>query len=212
MYFLDLEMPCRKGFVNEHAIIQIGMVSSGNTLKYISNVNPGKKHMKISAYCTELTGIQKADLEVSPDFPTIFLELKRYFNNKQQEIYVWGDADSRVLENVCNRYGLPLIKVVNYQQVLMNKFKLKFNPSLSNVCKILNIKTELEHHNALTDAKLLRAVYKKIGKNPEEAKYLFRAAEYQKRIQEINKMYRDIVTLEGEYKKELPKVQEVVVN
>lgn len=94
----------------------------------------------------------------------------------------------------------------------MNKFKLKINPSHSNVCKLLNIKTELEHHNALTDAKLLRAVYKKISKNPEEAKYLIRTAEYQRRIQEINRMYREIVTIDGEYKKELPKAQEVVVN
>lgn len=211
MYFLDLEMPCKKGFVNEHAIIQLGMVSSKNSLKYLSNVNPGMKFIKISQYCTDLTGIQKTELEIAPEFPEIFQQLKRYLNNKQQGIYVWGNADCRVLNNVCNRYRLPEVHVIDYQEELMKKFKLKSAPSLSDVCRLLNIKTDLQRHNALTDAKLLRAVYKTISRNFEDAKYLLRTNEYQKRIQELNRKYSDVVTSAGEFIKELPKKPHLVV-
>jgi DNA polymerase III epsilon subunit-like protein len=210
-FFLDIEMPNNRNFVNYHAIIQIGLVSSGKKLKFISNVNPGKKYLKISKYCMEFTGLTREDLENAVEFPEIYKSLKRYFfaNNK---IYTWGDKDAIVLNNVCERYKIPLItNLVDYQQELMESCKLDIKPSLSSVSKILNIETDLQLHNALTDAKLLRAVYKRVTTQPEQSKFLLRNADYRIKVQKLNSQYSDIVDFNGEMLIDIPKQQKLFV-
>lgn len=209
-FFLDIEMPNNRNFVNYHAIIQIGLVSSGKKLKFISNVNPGKKYLKISKYCMEFTGLTREDLENAVEFPEIYKSLKRYFPNNK--IYTWGDKDAIVLNNVCERYKIPLISnLVDYQKELMEYCQLDIKPSLSSVSKILNIETDLQLHNALTDAKLLRAVYKRVTTQPEQSKFLLRKADYRRKVQKLNSQYSDIVDFNGEMLIDIPKQHKLFV-
>lgn len=210
-FFLDIEMPNKRNFVNYHAIIQIGLVSSGKKLKFISNVNPGKKYLKISKYCMEFTGLTREDLEMAVEFPEIYKSLKRYFF-ANEKIYTWGDKDAIVLNNVCDRYRIPPItNLVDYQKELMESCQLDLKPSLLSVSKTLNIQTDLQLHNALTDAKLLRAVYRRVMAQPEQSKLLLREAEYRRKLEKLNSQYNDVVDFNGEMLIDITKGQKLFV-
>ena len=81
-------------------------------------------------------------------------------------MYVFGNYDQRVLNDVAKRYKLPKIKLIDYSDVLLKKIckKNDYNHSLKSFMFALNIKLDnFIEHNPLWDAKLLFEIYKKIN-------------------------------------------------
>lgn len=106
----------------------------------------------------EIHGIRPNDVKDKPKFPEIWEEISQYFYNTNYVIAHNATFDISVLKVCLEDYGLEIpdfkyvcSMVISGRGVRKLGYYVKDYRSLDKVCKLFNI--ELEHHNALSDAK-----------------------------------------------------------
>ncbi|MGJ7922105.1 exonuclease domain-containing protein [Neobacillus sp. LXY-4] len=193
--FLDLEMLS----YDTNSVIAIGLTSLNGKINYQTTIHPGYERFKVTKLINNLTGITNEQLDNSPIFPEVFNKLVEKFKTQLNStdgvtFYTWGENDLIVWNNVCRRYKLQnQFQMINYQKVLMGECKLKKQPSLLKTIELVNKTYRLEHHNPLDDAKMLKSIYKKYKRFPNEVRLVLRRAEYEKDLYRLQQRFKDVV-------------------
>lgn len=198
--FLDLEMlNYKNGGCDMNSIIAIGLISLNGNFNFSTTIHPGYKKLKVTQRTQELTGITEEQLENSPHFPEVFQMLSQMFKANLNSadgvnFYTWGDSDLVVWKNVCGRYQLQSgFKLIDFQNQLMKICKLRKHPSLIKTIEMINKSYRLKHHVPLNDSKMLKSIYKKYKKFPQEVKMVLRRTEYEEDLIKLQQKYKDVV-------------------
>jgi inhibitor of KinA sporulation pathway (predicted exonuclease) len=112
---IDLEATCDdQGKIPEKImeIIEIGAVlveaaSLAPVGEFQTFVRPVIRP-KLTAFCTELTTIQQADVDGAPTFPDAIEALARFVGERDALFCSWGDYDRKQFEIDAARWGVPL--------------------------------------------------------------------------------------------------------
>jgi len=191
IYFCDLEMPCTETSVDREAVISLSIVRLDGKVIIDDLIKPRKK-LKISSYCTELTGITREDLINKPYFTNVHSKISKLIKANDLT-YVWGNEDAKVYSNCCARYQLPMnINIVDYQKIIKVMCKLKYDMGLNNASISLGT-PERPCHNSLEDTLKLRDIYMYIESNKEDVKYTLRKAEYLHLLIRLNEQYKEVI-------------------
>lgn len=128
-------------------------------------------HPKLSQFCTELTGITQAELDVAAHFPEVFaLFIDWLPDNSDYVIATWGSYDIVQLNIDCAVHGMAAFKPsinLNLKIAFKEAHNLKKKVGLKRALEIANLSYEGSHHRALDDAKntakLLPLIFKNKG-------------------------------------------------
>jgi inhibitor of KinA sporulation pathway (predicted exonuclease) len=159
-FFMDLEFLCDAEVVYEEDIIAICILSEDDTYEFTSHVRPYDDEFDVSEYCTNLTGISKADLEDQPYFDDIH-EIMLDTIGPEDEIYVWGDVDLEAIYKLSVEIAGELsFKIIDFQEDVMSLCGYKFRPGLQKVYEALTGDCDQKHHDVRSDTIMLKEIYK----------------------------------------------------
>lgn len=170
-YFIDFEA---QQYTSE--IIQIGCVREDGAT-FVSLVNPGEKHRKLSRFIKGLTGISQEDLDNAPTVDEVFSQFFDWLAEDGNSIrfYCYGNSDTdfaraslKLATSIKAQAAISLImcKISDYSLTIKNHFGLASIPSLIKVARYFTQNEELEQtHAALDDAELLRQIYLGVQRN-----------------------------------------------
>ncbi|GAU79660.1 exonuclease domain-containing protein [Fusibacter sp. 3D3] len=158
-YFMDLEFLCDADFAYEEDIIAICLLSEDDSYELTRLVRPYDDAFEISEYCTTLTGITRADLELQPVFSDVYEEM---INNTSDDdiLYVWGNVDLEAIYKASIEIvGELEFNIVDFQEEFMKYCGISFRPGLKKVYEILTDDMEIKHHDVRNDTLMLRTIY-----------------------------------------------------
>lgn len=191
-YFMDLEYSSSPGNPIG-SIISIGLISLDGRMEIRQLIKPGKK-IRLSDWCTRITGIKREDLIDCPRLKDAYGDIFGKIN-KDDIIYVWGN-DGEILEGSAKSRGIPFcLNIVDYQQKLKDECSLFWSPGLRKTMKAMGLRDEYNHHDSLEDAKMLRDIYVSFenGNDKEDHRLKIRKAEYIHRLEQLMTEYTDVV-------------------
>lgn len=114
-------------------------------------------HPKLSQFCTELTGITQAELDVAAHFSEVFANFINWLPDGAEYIFAtWGAYDLVQLNIDCASHGMPAFspsKSLNLKVAFKEARNLKKKVGLKRALGIANLSYEGSHHRALDDAK-----------------------------------------------------------
>ena len=114
-------------------------------------------HPKLSQFCTELTGITQAELDVAAHFPEVFAHFIDWLpDNSDYVLATWGSYDIVQLNIDCAVHGMAAFKPsinLNLKIAFKEARNLKKKVGLKRALEIANLSYEGSHHRALDDAK-----------------------------------------------------------
>lgn len=159
------------GYFNE--IIEIGSTKLDENLKTIGTLHlliKPEVSKKITNLVTDLTGIQKQELEYGCSFPKAVKKMRNFFD-EDSVLITWSTTDLLVLmEN--NRYFMKENKVPfgNYYldaqafcQHMLSEEHRKQQLGLASACELLGVSDDdLTLHRAQDDSELTARVFRKI--------------------------------------------------
>lgn len=158
----DVETPNAKN--DRMSSLGIAVVENGEIVEeFYSLINP---ETYFNSFNVALTGISERSVKGAPTFPEIFEKVKPIF---ESGLLVAHNApfDMGVLSKCLRDYGISWKTSVPYLCTCKIARSLKLgtlNNKLNTLCDYFSI--ELEHHNALSDARAaakLFAEYEKLG-------------------------------------------------
>lgn len=166
--FLDLEFDMKKDKTN---LLSIGAVKCDNNFniidKFHSYISIGND--VINPYVSEITRITKDTLKDANSFDVEISNFHNWLDGYNGDLYVWGDCDSKVIEDMLDRYNL----INEYKYISDNIYNLQDEicPKLNTIANIglvsLDFLKEIYNvpgivqHNALLDSIDLMSAYKR---------------------------------------------------
>jgi len=160
---IDLEATCDADHRlprHETEIIEIGAVlCDGQTLQPVAEfqtfVRP-IRHPRLTAFCTELTTIQQADVDRAPVFPQAIERLRRFIDGRECLFCSWGDYDRNQLRRDAERHRvrLPLgAKHLNLKQAFHEATGAARPLGTGQALASVGLKPEGTHHRGIDDAR-----------------------------------------------------------
>lgn len=138
--------------------------------KYYSLIRPDKP---VTGRVSRLTGLSNELLKVANDWTEVSRSVESFLRDYRQSIliYAYSDNDARTVEQVCRKYRMrnlfqKELRIRDASVIIQQKMRLFGNqlfekaPSLSRLATFYDIDFK-NKHNALEDARVLGAVFKK---------------------------------------------------
>jgi DNA polymerase-3 subunit epsilon len=150
-YALGQDSACSVGIVT----VKNGVISE----EFHSLIKPPDN--KYSYYTTRVHGLTPAHTRNSELFPEVFPEIKKRLENRIVVAHNIA-TDRSVLHKNMNRYDIPVETLpIKQWECTLKIYRQKGFKSckLSSLCSLFNI--ELDHHQALSDAKACAMLYLK---------------------------------------------------
>ncbi|WP_348708298.1 3'-5' exonuclease [uncultured Pseudoalteromonas sp.] len=113
-------------------------------------------HPKLSQFCTELTGIKQAKLNIAAHFPEAFVHFINWLPDDEYIFATWETNDLVQLNVDCASHGMSVFSpstTLNLKEVFKESLKLRKQLGLRKALEISKIPYEGRHHRALDDAK-----------------------------------------------------------
>lgn len=162
--FLDLEATCARdnGIARaERETIEIGaVVMDGGTgeitAQFQEYIRP-VLHVRLTEFCTELTGITQAQVDAAAFFPHVF-ERFRVWTSAFEDVFIfsWGNYDKKQLLFDCRRHGVKYALpdgFLDFKNLFFKKQKLLPRAGLGATLAQIGFKFEGREHSALSDAR-----------------------------------------------------------
>ena len=163
----------RNGFVsldvetansNPRSICSIGLVKfiDGKIIdEYYSLLNPEEE---FNFFNTKIHGIKSIDVSDSPTFPEIYKEIIKFIDDLPVVAH-FAQFDIKALSDAAKKYEVPINDFSYFCSYKLSKKALpnQLNYKLNTLTQYFNI--ELEHHNALSDAKAAGQIVNKLIEN-----------------------------------------------
>lgn len=161
---VDFEFTVKQAFGSPRAwfpeIIEVGAVRINeagelDSEHYSAFVKP-RFYPKLTADCYGITGIRQEDVDRGVPLEEALAAMKRLAPNPDTWLVAWGDADRRILGNVCYKYGLDYPYIwANYCDLAESYqafFNLERKSSLKNAVEAMQVEKVGILHSALDDA------------------------------------------------------------
>jgi len=161
---VDFEFTVKQGFGSPRAwfpeIIEVGAVRINEAGEldnehYSAFVKP-RFYPKLTMDCYGITGIRQEDVDGGVPLETALTALKKLAPNPDTWLVAWGDADRRILGNVCHKYGLDYPYIWENYCDLAESYQLFYNlerkSSLKNAVQAMQVEKVGIFHSALDDA------------------------------------------------------------
>ena len=176
--FLDLEFNLSDSTKytsrNNMEIVSIGAIiidANYNEVERFYSVIKPKYNINIGKYYEQLTNLHQSDINSAKSFTKVFNDFELVLSKYNMvRLFTWGNEDLKMLKHdiFINHYNGDfkhrLSMINNIQPVISSS--IKFNNeiirkqwSLMDMHHLLNTKEYETHHNALTDAIMLKDIY-----------------------------------------------------
>ncbi len=175
---IDIECTCwDKGDPNKklHEIIEIGAVILDENYNYIKEFTQFVKPLDnpiLTEYCTDLTSITQADVDIAPTLREVITQLKEWMGSAEDITFCsWGYFDKEQLSDECylNSIDYPFNdKHINVKVRFSTIMQRKKRTGLQKALRILDIQFEGTPHRAIFDAKMTAQVFKVIMEKNEK--------------------------------------------
>lgn len=169
---LDFEATCWSGHAmnREQEIIEIGVYRMSRFGEFIGKfqcfVRP-RVNPRLSAYCTELTGIQQQDVDRAGYFNSVYDDFEGWLDGGEQELVTctWGAGDIPLWRSECKNYRLDpdiLPAAINLKEQFARIQQLPKSIGLLKAMQSLGLEFEGNHHRALDDAYNTGILFRKL--------------------------------------------------
>lgn len=161
---IDFEATCcDQGTVpREHMeIIEIGAVmveAAGFRVvdEFQSFIRP-VRHPRLTAFCTQLTSIQQADVDAAPGFKEAISNFKAWLYQYSGFVFCsWGDYDLKQLRQDCDFHKLPYpisAPHINVKRQMTERQGLAKKPGLGQAVRLVGLEFSGTHHRGIDDAR-----------------------------------------------------------
>ncbi|GAA0957828.1 3'-5' exonuclease [Kribbella koreensis] len=164
---VDVEATCWDGEPppgERQEIIEIGLtvvdlVARERVAKHRILVRPATS--RVSAFCTELTGLTQDEVDGGISFAEACKELAKTYGSGQFPWASWGDYDRKQFITQCDRTGVryPFNQVhVNAKLVFTEARGLRRRPGMAKALELAGLPLEGRHHSGADDAWNIAAV------------------------------------------------------
>jgi 3'-5' exoribonuclease 1 len=174
-YYLivDVEATCsNEGAVPRHEmeIIEIGaVVQSSRTFEIESEfqtfVRP-VRHPRLTAFCTELTGIGQHEIADAPLYPAALETMKKWMDTFEDALFCsWGDYDRHQFTQDCeyHRIGYPFRSGhLNLKAEFSRTLNLRKKHGISAALRQIGLRFEGSHHRGLDDARNIARIVRRV--------------------------------------------------
>jgi len=164
MHFIifDLEATCWQGNTmdRDQEIIELGAYRVNGYGEWLDHFQAFLKpvmHPRLSAYCTDLTGITQEQVSKARTFGHVFPLFEDWFyaQDGPQILCTWGAKDMDLINAECKRHDLDhsfLPACINLKAQYARMHKLSKEVGLVKALEYSDIEFEGSHHRALDDA------------------------------------------------------------
>ena len=158
---VDLESTCDTGgrmAAHEMELIEIGAVKvrleDGEILSTFRSFVRPQNQPTLSAFCTQLTGIQQRDIDGAGLFAQVLKDFQAWLNHPFWTWASWGDFDRTLLQRELERLREDSVfaEHLNLKAIAKETWNLK-KTGMKEVLKLRGLTTIGTHHRALDDAK-----------------------------------------------------------
>jgi len=176
---VDLEATCDKaGFAMDRMeTIEIGAVclASGDGPaegEFGAFIQPVATR-KLSAFCTELTGITQEEVDTAEPFYTVFPRFVEWCEESGEPFVFcsWGRYDQTQLKRDCERHRMAFptafVKHINLKSEFARRFDLRPMGMMGALAR-LNLTPEGRHHRGIDDARNIARIAMQILPGQEE--------------------------------------------
>ena len=174
-YYLivDVEATCSEDAVvprHEMEIIEIGaVVQNSQTFsiesEFQSLVRP-IRHPELTAFCTELTGINQESLADAPSFPDALELMKNWMYKFHDALFCsWGDYDKNQFSQDCGYHHISYPFASAHLNLKVEFFRaagLKKKLGIGGALKHLGLEFAGSHHRGLDDARNIARIVRKV--------------------------------------------------
>lgn len=152
-------------------IIQIGALKLNENFEIIDKFNTLVKptlYTSIHPYIEELTKISNSDIDSAPTFTKAFENFRKFIDNNNSVLCVWGQADIKILIQNMNFHDIPTSFLPKrYIDIQLHASKYFKTPSgsrigLRNAIELLKIPINNDFHNAFNDAIYTTEVFRQV--------------------------------------------------
>lgn len=158
----DLEATCWSGnnLRKKQEIIEVGAVKLDAVGEYISQfqrfVRPFQ-NPQLSAYCTELTGIDQVDVNRASEFDFVARDFQDWIDveNTHYVLCSWGDKDVDLLLHDCQQFSMETDWIQSHADLKAQYHRIRRLKRKQGLRKTLDresIEFDGSHHRALDDA------------------------------------------------------------
>ncbi len=170
---VDLEATCSDdGAVpkNEMEIIEIGaVVQNARTFETASEfqtfVRP-IRHPRLTAFCTELTGIRQDMLTDAPHFPEAIDSFKKWMFAFEDALFCsWGDYDRNQFLQDCEYHKIDYpfrSGHLNLKAAFMRSLNLRKKLGISQALRHIGMNFAGAHHRGLDDARNIARIVRQV--------------------------------------------------
>src|SRR5262245_4403475 len=159
---VDLEATCWEKGTNPSRmeIIEIGSVRlkasdaepDGEFARFVRPV----AEPRLSAFCTNLTSIQQADVDNADDFSIVFPAILEWIGQEPFTLCSWGAYDLNQFRVDCQRHRIPFPSTferhINLKKAFAEWKGIKPG-GMKAALSILNLPLDGQHHRAISDAR-----------------------------------------------------------
>jgi 3'-5' exoribonuclease 1 len=159
---LDLEATCWQGnnMNRRQEIIEIAAYSVNGYREWNDRFQRFIKpveHPRLSAYCTELTGITQEQINKAKRFESVFNDFQEWMESHDhpQLMCTWGHKDMIIIKEECNAHDIDcnfLPKAINLKLQFATMHRLQKQIGLLKALDFAGIEFEGSPHRAQDDA------------------------------------------------------------
>lgn len=158
---VDVEATCWDGEPpagQVHEIIEIGIcvVDLGRRERgERRSVLVRPRRSRVSAFCTELTGLSQAEVDTGIDFADACALLRRELRADSRTWGSWGDYDRKQFERQCavGRVAYPFsARHRNLKAEFAERLGLRKRPGMAQALRLAELPLEGRHHRGVDDA------------------------------------------------------------
>jgi len=111
------------------------------------------RRSRVSAFCTELTGLTQAEVDGGMDFPAACAVLRDDLRARSRTWASWGEYDRRQFERQCSGGGYPFgSRHINVKERFATAFGLRRGLGMSQALARAGLPLEGRHHRGDDDA------------------------------------------------------------
>ena len=144
---------------------------NNNILEEFYSLIKPRRNAKLGYYYAKLTHLNQEEIYKADNFIKVMNKFSNtYFKYDDVKIYTWGSEDSRMLfRDIHNNSYVGKIKgefkkIIDLQEIVSNSIRyedkvIKKQWSLKDMQILYNNPEYIDHHNALTDAIMLKDIY-----------------------------------------------------
>jgi inhibitor of KinA sporulation pathway (predicted exonuclease) len=174
-YYLivDVEATCSDdGAVPRHEmeIIEIGAVVQDSLTfqieaEFATFVRP-VRHPRLTAFCTELTGIVQTEVEDAPPFPEAIGAMKQWMSGFEDALFCsWGDYDRNQFLQDCKYHGVAYSFRSGHRNLkaeFTRFLNLGKKLGVAGALRHLGLRFEGTHHRGLDDARNIARIVERV--------------------------------------------------